>query len=197
MHIPKHFKVTDEQEIQTFIESNAFGQLISNSGRRPVSTHIPFMLSEDKTCLLGHLARINPQLEDIEGQQVLVTLQGAHDYISPSWYAGSGVPTWNYQAVHIYGQCRVFNDPAKLKQLVDTLTDQYESGFSTPWKPEYNPAMLGAISGVEISISEIQCQYKLSQNRSEQDRTQVIQQLTANGSTQLAEAMQRHYSKKQ
>ncbi|MBL6999107.1 MAG: FMN-binding negative transcriptional regulator [Gammaproteobacteria bacterium] len=194
MHIPKHFIVTNQNEIQSFIESNAFGQLISNSGGRPVSTHIPFLLSDDKTRLLGHLARINPQLRDIEGQEVLVTLQGAHDYISPSWYAGSGVPTWNYQAVHIYGQCRVFNDPAKLKRVVDTLTDKYESGFSTPWQPEYNAAMLGAISGIEICISEIQCQYKLSQNRSAQDRTQVIQQLKANGSTQLAEAMQRDYS---
>jgi len=193
MHIPNVFKVTDGKEIQSFIESNAFGQLISNSGGRLASTHIPFFLSDDKTRLLGHLARINPQLQDIEGQEVLVTLQGAHDYISPSWYAGSGVPTWNYQAVHIYGQCRVFNEPAKLKQLVDTLTDKFESGFSIPWQPEYNAAMLGAICGVDISISEIQCQYKLSQNRSAQDRTQLIQQLKANASTQLAEAMQRHY----
>ena len=192
MYIPDYFKVTDKKEIYAFIESNAFGQLVSNSCGRLFSTHIPFLLSEDRTKLLGHLARQNPQVQDIEGQEVLVTLQGAHDYISPSWYVGSGVPTWNYQAVHIYGHCKIIDRADELKRLVETLTKKYESNFSAPWQPDYNPSMLGAIAGVEISISEIQCKYKLSQNRSAQDRGQVIQQLEANGSKQLAEAMQRN-----
>jgi len=36
------------------------------------------------------------------------------------------------------------------------------------------------------------CRDKLSQNRSAQDQAQVIQRLKANGSNQMAEAMQRH-----
>ncbi|MFA7555579.1 MAG: FMN-binding negative transcriptional regulator [Spongiibacteraceae bacterium] len=192
MYIPECFEVTDKNKIYAFIELNAFGQLISNSDGRLFSTHIPFFLSEDKTRLLGHLARQNPQAKDIEGQEILVTLQGAHDYISPSWYAGSGVPTWNYQAVHVYGQCKVFNDPNKLKRVVDTLTKKYESNFPSPWQPDYNSSMLGAIIGIEININEIQCKYKLSQNRSEQDQKQVIDELKVNGSKQLAEAMQRN-----
>lgn len=189
MYIPKHFEVNDKAEIYAFIEANAFGQLVSSSDGRLCSTHIPFLLSEDKTKLLGHLAKNNTQLIDLENQEVLVSLQGPHDYISPSWYSGPGVPTWNYQSVHIYGQCKVFHDAGVLTQVVDTLTRKYESKLSPPWQPEYNPAMLGAITGLEISIAEIQCKYKLSQNRSEQDREQVVEQLRANGSHQLAEAM--------
>jgi transcriptional regulator len=189
MYIPKHFEVTDNNEVFAFVEANGFGQLISSSGGRPFATHIPFALSEDKTKLVGHLAKQNPQIEDIEGQEVLVTLQGPHDYISPSWYAGPGVPTWNYQAVHIYGQCKCFSEPAALRELVESLTDIYESQFAAPWQPQYRPSMLGAIVGIEISISDIQCKYKLSQNRSQQDQQQVIAQLEANGSHQLAEAM--------
>ena len=98
-------------------------------------------------------------------------------------------PTWNYQAVHIYGQSKCFSEPEALRELVESLTDQYESQFATPWQPEYRPAMLGAIVGIELSISDIQCKYKLSQNRSQQDQQQVIAQLEANGSHQLAEAM--------
>ena len=191
MYIPKHFEVTDNTEIYDFIEANAFGQIISSSSGRLCSTHIPFLLSDDRTALLGHLAKSNPQLQDIEGQEVLISLQGPHDYISPSWYSSPGVPTWNYQSVHIYGHCKVFHDADALRQVVDTLTRTYESNLSPPWEPEYNPSMLGAISGLEISISDIQCKYKLSQNRSEQDRQQVVDQLKANNSTQLAEAMQR------
>ena len=189
MYIPKHFEVTDDKEIYAFIELNGFGQLISIFEGRLFSTHIPFILSEDRAKLLGHLASKNPQVNDIDGQEVLVTLQGAHDYISPSWYEGSGVPTWSYQAVHIYGRCKVFSDPKKLKLAVDMLTEKYESRFSEPWNPDYNSSMLGAIIGLEIDINEIQCKYKLSQNRSEQDQKQVIEQLKINGSLQLSEVM--------
>jgi len=191
MYIPEYFEITDKNKIYEFIELYAFGQLVSNSDGRLFSTHIPILLSEDKTRLLGHLARKNPQAQDIEGQEVLLTLQGEQGYISPSWYAGSGVPTWNYQAVHVYGQCKVFNEPNELKRVVDTLTDKYESNFPAPWQPDYSSSMLGAIVGIEININEIQCKYKLSQNRSEQDQKLVIEQLKATGSKQLAEAMQR------
>ena len=190
MYTPKYFEVTDEKEIFAFIEANAFGQLVSNSGGRLFSTHIPFLLSEDNSSLLGHLARQNPQAQDIEGQEVMVTLQGAHDYISPSWYVNPGVPTWNYQAAHIYGRCSLRAETSDIKMIVDTLTSKYESRFDTPWEPDYNPSMLGAIVGIEIAISEIQCKFKLSQNRSAQDQAQVIQRLKANGSNQMADVMQ-------
>ncbi|MFT4819725.1 MAG: transcriptional regulator [Sulfitobacter sp.] len=76
--------------------------------------------------------------------------------------------------------------------VVDTLTQKYESTFPQPWKPEYKEAMLSAIVGVEISISEIQCKYKLSQNRSAQDRAQVATQLDEVGSHKLALSMVRN-----
>ena len=192
MYIPKPFEVTDEKEIYEFVEANAFGQLVSNCEGRLFSTHIPFSLSNDRTQLLGHLAKQNPQVNDIQDEEILVTLQGAHDYISPSWYVGSGVSTWNFQSVHIYGHCKVFNDPEALRQVVNTLTNKYESTMAKPWLPEYNPKMLGAIVGIEITISEIQCQYKLSQNRSKKDQEKVIEKLLTSGSNQLAEAMSRN-----
>ncbi len=190
MYIPKYFEVTDKTEIYAFIEANAFGQIISRSGGRLCSTHIPFLLSDDRTKLHGHLAKNNPQLQDIENQEILVTLQGPHNYVSPSWYSSPGVPTWNYQTVHIYGHCRVFQDASFLVQVVDALTRKYESKLSPPWQPQYNPLMLDAIIGIEISIAEVQCKYKLSQNRSAQDRKQVVDKLRATGSVELAEAMQ-------
>jgi len=189
MFIPKTFKVNDEKEIYAFIEANTFGQIISSKDGRLLSSHIPFLVSHGKTKLIGHLAKINPQAQDIEEQEVLITLQGAHDYISPSWYEAPGVPTWNYQAVHIYGMCKTFDEPEALKSVVDTLTEKYESHFDDPWKPNYRASMLGAIIGFEVVISDIQAQYKLSQNRSIQDRKQVIEALESVGSTELAKAM--------
>lgn len=192
MYLPKHFEVADEEEKLAFIGSNNFGQLISRVDGRLFSTHIPFLLNRDKTRLVGHLARQNPQHEQIVGQEVLVTFQGTHDYVSPSWFASPGVPTWNYQVVHVYGDCQVIKEPDEIANIVDTLTLKHEAMFESPWRPEYKSAMLKAIIGLEITINEVQGKYKLSQNRSEQDQAQVAEQLEKLGSSVLASAMRRN-----
>ncbi len=192
MYIPRHFEVTDDDQIIAFIEANGFGQLISSVQGKLFSSHIPFLLSSDKQKLVGHLAKQNPQHSDIDTQSVLVTLQGPHAYISPSWYRSPGVPNWNYQAVHIYGVCQVFDDREKLKKLVESLTGKYESSFQVPWQPIYKASMLGAIIGIEITIDEIQGKFKLSQNRPAKDKQRVIEQLSKSGSINLARAMRRN-----
>ena len=192
MYIPRHFEVTDKREILAFIAANAFGQLVSRVGGRLFSTHLPFLLDERGSTLLAHVAKQNPQHQEIHGQEALVTFQGPHAYISPSWYEGPGVPTWNYQAVHVYGRCEVFDDSTRLAKLVAALTGKYEQGFTEPWFPQYPQGMLGAIVGIEITIDELQCKYKLSQNRPAGDRQQVIRKLGGGESEALAEAMRRN-----
>jgi len=189
MYIPKHFAVGDQVEKLNFIEANNFGQLISQVDGRLFSTHIPFLLNKEKTCLLGHFARQNPQHNQIAEQEVLVTFQGVHDYISPSWFVTPGVPTWNYQAVHVYGTCRVIDNAEEIAQIIESLTNYHESSLEQPWKPSYPDNMLNAIVGIEITINEIQGKYKLSQNRPQQDRSKIVDQLQSTGSIQLAEAM--------
>ncbi len=191
MFTPPHFKVSDRSEVLSFIVENAFGQLISTVDGQLFSTHLPFLLSDDSASLIGHLARLNPQLADIDDQEVLVTLPGPHDYISPSWYQGSGVPTWNYQAVHIRGRCTVFDDAKQLQKVVNRLSEKYESRLPDPWEPSYPEQMLRAIKGVTIEISSIECTYKLSQNKPRADRENVIEKLREQGNTALADAMHR------
>jgi transcriptional regulator len=191
MYLPKHFEVADEAEIFSFINANAFGQLISVDGERPFVSHLPFLLANDHKSMHCHLARQNPQWRQLADQQVLVTFLGPHDYISPSWYQNPGVPTWNYQAVHIYGHCRVLDDDAAVAEIVEALSARYESGFETPWQPQYRDAMLKAIIGVEITIDEVQCKYKLSQNRPEADHQGVVDKLDQLGSEPLAKAMRK------
>lgn len=191
MYIPSHFKVNDDQEITDFIQAYAFGQLVSRHQDQLFATHLPILISDDKQTLHCHLARQNPQWQDIENQQVLVILSGPHDYISPSWYQNPGVPTWNYQAVHIYGHCRVFDDAESLAQVVNGLTAKHESKFDEPWSPEYRDAMLKAIIGIEIDITDIQAKYKLSQNRPVEDRQGAIENLETLGDAALPQAMRK------
>jgi len=191
MYIPKHFEITDKDEIFAFIKENTFGQLISHVDGQLFSSHLPFLVSEDNNSLICHIAKQNPQWKDIEDQEILVTFQGPHDYISPSWYKSPGVPTWNYQSVHIYGKTKLITDSEKIKKIIEDLTDIYESSNKTPWIPEYKGSLLNVIVGIEIQITNIQCQYKLSQNRSIVDQKQVIKELKIKGSTKLAQAMKK------
>ena len=191
MYVPSHFSVTEQEEIFSFLDANAFGQLISVANLRLTASHLPFLVTDDRKHLHCHLARQNPHWQALEDQQVLVTFQGPHDYISPSWYQTPGVPTWNYQALHIYGRCRVFEEPGEIATLVETLSARYESGFDKPWEPEYRDAMLKSIVGVEIEIEELQCKYKLSQNRPARDHQPVIDRLDEIGSDSLVQAMRK------
>ena len=189
MYIPKHFEIEGNDRALEFIKGNAFGQLVSVVDGRLFSSHVPFYHEHERKSLVCHLAKNNPQWKDIKEQEVLITFLGPHDYISPSWYESPGVPTWNYQAVHVYGSAYVIEEENRLKEIIEVLTAKYESIMEDPWQPKYEGYLLNSIVGIEISINEIQCKYKLSQNRSQQDRLRVIEQLKNRGSIQLAEAM--------
>ena len=191
MYLPKKFEVTDREEALAFIQANAFGQLISTVENRLFVSHLPFLVSEEEESLVCHLAKKNPQWKEIEGQEVLVTFQGPHDYISPSWYHTPGVPTWNYQAVHVYGKPSVITAPKELRRIVDALTEKYESSFEKPWSPDYRGALLDSIVGIEIKMMDLQCKYKLSQNRPERDQKEVAEHLKQKGAVALSEAMKK------
>lgn len=191
MFNPDYFKIDDREEMLAFLTANNFGLLISMHDGDPVASHLPFLPDADGNRLHCHLARANPQWQQLEDQRVLIALQGSHDYISPTWYETPGVPTWNYQALHIYGRCRVFDDAKELSQLVNTLAAHHETGSENPWQPEYGDKMLRGIVGVEITIDEMQCKYKLSQNRPVEDHAPVIEQLEKRGAEPLAAAMRK------
>ena len=193
MFLPPHFEIDDEEEVFAFLQANCFGQITSVHEGRPLASHLPFLIGDDRQTLLGHFARANTQWKSLEGQSVLITFQGPHDYISPAWYKNPGVPTWNYQAIHLYGECKIHHDNKTKSDIVDRLTDSYESGFDKPWKPDYAEAMLNGIVGFKVTITEIQCKYKLSQNKVDADRRGAIENLRRLGNEQLAAEMQKQF----
>ena len=116
---------------------------------------------------------------------------GPHAYVSPNWYVTQGlVPTWNYAAVHVTGPVSVVEDTHDLAQLVDELADIFERDREDPWIPDYPQAMLDAIVGFRLNVTSIEVKFKLSQNRSAEDRARVTQALESEHSV-LAEMMKR------
>lgn len=190
MYNPDHFAIDDEEKIREFIKNNNFGELVSIDAGKAIVTHTAFLFEPESMTLSLHLARANPQWQLLDGTEPLFIATGPHGYISPSWYTDPGVPTWNYQAVHFTGSAKTFSDPDRLESLVNSLTAASEREFSEPWQPDYPKSMLRGIVGVEIAISDIQCKFKLSQNRSVADQERSVRELAQIGNTCLARAME-------
>ncbi len=199
MFIPKYFKVTDMDEVKEFIQTNSFGTLVTTKQGKPIATHIPleYRKKGDEYYITGHMAYGNPQWRTFEAcETVLVIYQGPDAYITSSWYGHENVPTWNYQAVHVYGKPVVLEQDELEHDLVMFL-EKYEKHRKNPilWdklSPGLLERELKGIVGFKIKVQEVQAAYKLSQNRNEEDYRNIIEQLQKEedlNSHQLAKAM--------
>lgn len=182
MYIPKFFQVNDFKEIEQFIQSNSFGMIVTEDQGKPLATHLPliFQKNGDDYYISGHIAKGNPQWKTLNGNgNVLIIYQGAHAYVS-SWYEKENVPTWNYQAVHLYGEATVLNEQETIDGL-KTLLTKYEQNRENPvlWDnlAENTQMQAKAIVGFKVKIKKIEAAYKMSQNRNEQDYNNIIKNL--------------------
>ena len=201
MYIPKFYKITDVEEIREFVQHNSFGTLVTTRKGRPIATHLPLQLvkDEEEYYITGHMAYGNPQWRTFESpDEVLVMFQGAHAYISSSWYEQENVPTWNYQAVHLYGEAQIL-DEAELKQDLTRRMETYEKHRENPvlWdklSPSLLEKELKGIVGFKIKVNEIQGAYKMSQNRNDTDYRNIVEQLEQEGipaASQMAHEMKK------
>ncbi|KAL6708606.1 hypothetical protein ACN47E_002587 [Coniothyrium glycines] len=187
------------------------------------ASHIPWVLDSDAEAttsglgkLRGHIARQNPQSKAIIDQisqssdnstspylaeDVLILFNGpVHHYVTPKFYlqtkpeTGKVVPTWDYEAVEVYGRAKIFADSkapetgAFLAQQIDDLSNNMESSVMghtkdngvEPWKVADAPAryielLSKNIIGIEIEITNMGGRFKWSQEKPAGDRAGVIE----------------------
>jgi transcriptional regulator len=185
------FREEREALIHDLIMSNSFGTLISVIDGELTADHLPFLFKAkygDNCVLHAHIAKGNPLwINNVTGGAVLVIFQGAHHYISPSWYASKAehekvVPTWNYAVVHAHGTIKFIEDQEWLKTHINEQTNKNEQNYDTPWKvsdaPEkYIDGQLKGIVGIEIEITRFDAKWKMSQNKNAADKEGVIKGL--------------------
>ena len=201
MYIPKHFREDDLKTLHELMRAYSFATLITHHEGVPYATHLPFILDTQRGqygTLLAHMARANPQWHDFNSEQeVLVTFQGPHAYISPSWYEVElSVPTWNYAAIHAYGIPNIIEDGEELYRLLKVLIETHESQFENPWPfrlpDDYLQKMMRGIVAFEIEITRLEGKFKMSQNRTESERENVVTALQVSPDTMaVAELMTR------
>ena len=203
MYVNRYSRVTDAAEVIDFLRAHPFGILVANHADTgiPIASHVPFCLKQegDDFYLLCHLARGNELIEALRPDlPSLAIFQGPHAYISPSWYQQANVPTWNYQSVHVYGNSRRLSS-GELEEHVAQMMDSYEHKMPkgrqyADFTDENKQRELKGIEGFSIKIDNIEASYKLSQNRTSDDYSNIIQKLreSENGmDRQLAEEMER------
>jgi len=114
-----------------------------------------------------------------ETEESLIIFHGPHAYISPSLYESrESVPTWNYAAVHVYGEPTLFTDEESLRATLHRMIDTYESSYMTQWSElseEYRSRMMKHIVGFNIKVQRLEGKFKLSQNRTKGEQARVIQ----------------------
>lgn len=198
MYRPPHFQPRSESDALRIIETYPLATLVTDGLS---ATHLPMLLQSD--VLTGHIARANQHWQNTpEGTRAIAIFHGPSAYVSPGFLAtkrehGRVVPTWNYVSVHVHGNVAWIDDAGEKRAIVRELTDRFESSEAKPWSiddapGEYVDAMLRGIVGVRLHVERIESQFKLSQNRTEEDRTGVELGLDArrdSGSRAIAEFM--------
>ena len=184
MYIPEHFRVHDHADAIAFMRANPFAILVSTTDDGPFATHLPVFVRQEEGHLVirGHVAKANPHWRHIEQNGSCMTIfHGPHAYVSASNYVTrENVPTWNYGAVHVYGNARTFAAPEDLQGVLHQLIGTFEPAYAEQWgslTDAYRERMLSHIVGFEITVTKIEAKFKLSQNRTKEEQTNVITSL--------------------
>ena len=184
MYIPEFNRVEDRAVALAFMKANPFAVLISTADGVPFASHVPILAREvnGQLRLRGHVAKANPHWKSIhQDQESLVIFSGPHAYISPSLYEiHESVPTWNYAAVHAYGNGTVFTDPDQLNQCLQELIAEFDASYAAQWpslSEQYRSRMVQHIVGFEITATRVETKFKLSQNRTQAEQENIIKSL--------------------
>lgn len=201
MYTPLSTEV-DEAEAHRLLGILESGNLVTATDAGIMATLLPWVLDPsvgDYGALTSHVARKNPQWETPWHGEALVIAELPQGYISASYYPGHSthgkvVPTWNYVAVHAYGDLVIHDDREWLASAVRMLSDRFESGRDEPWltdeaPAQYIDAMLNGIVGVELRITRVEAKVKMSRNRDAAERATITAALEADGRADLAEWM--------
>jgi len=168
---PKHHQDNAIHHIIEVIKTYPLATLISVNNNVPVITHLPLIYEDRK--LIGHIDINNPQAELLkDNNEVTLIFSGPQCYISPSIYATSQLPTWNYIKVHLKGRVKANASKIALKKSLITMTEFLEAPDHNYILESDNPRLdknLKYIEMFEIDITHWEGKFKLSQDKKPKD----------------------------
>lgn len=184
-HNPRH-ATDDEQVVRRLIADHPWAMITSHHDGALVASHYPVLIDEsaDRLTLVTHVGRPDDRLHGLGQGEVLVVFQGAHGYVSPSWYApgSSRAPTWNFTAAHCWGTPEVLEPEENLEVLV-RLTAHFEQHVDEPmWLDrEWAAPVARGTVGLRIPVDRFVCKVKMSQDKDPASVQNVIDTLRRPG----------------
>lgn len=184
-----YYTEENREKVIAFMKAYPFAVIIGIGEQYPAASHIPMEveINEDgKIFLSGHLMKkTDHHIAFEKNENVLVIFNGPHTHVSASWYTTPAVgSTWDYMVVHAKGKIKFTNEQGTY-EAVKAITNKYEgfdksSSFDKLPK-EYVDKMLKAIVGFSIEVESLENTFKLSQNRDEESKRNIIEQLYKRG----------------
>lgn len=195
-HTPRYL-MTDPEEVKRLVRAHPWATFVSTTAAGLVASHYPVLLDESAAgiTLLSHFGRPDDVLHELGRGEVLVIIQGPHDYVSPSWYApGDLVPTWNHVTAHLYGTPVVLEEEenyAVLCRLTDHFERHHPQGRTLADDEAGTRRAAQGTVGLRMRVDRFDARAKLSQNKPGDVRETITAQL-ARTNPALAEEMRRH-----
>jgi transcriptional regulator len=195
-HTPRYL-MTDLLDVKRVIRGNAWATFVTNTSKGLVASHYPVILDEspdDDIVIVSHFGRPDDELHELGQHEVLVIIQGPHDYVSSSFYEQDDfVPTWNHVTAHLYGVPEVLSDEENfemLSKLTDHFEQHFEGGRSLSEDEEKARQTAKGTVGLRMRVTRFDARAKLSQNKADvvKDR---IEAHYAGKNPRLADEMRR------
>ena len=184
MHPAPYFRVEDRETLLAELRREPFVTVAAAPEGRPMVAHAPVVIRDlpEGLALDFHVARRNRLAPFFAaGFPAVMASLGPHAYVSADWYENPAEPsTWNYILVEIEGLVAPLGEP-ELIELLDDLSAQEEAPLAPKpaWVRERMPRerfdmLLRGIVGARLWVERLEGTFKLSQNKSEADRANVI-----------------------
>lgn len=179
MYPPKHHQDDDKAHMIEVIKAYPLATVISVKNNQPLITHLPLIYDNGK--LIGHIDIYNPQTKLLkDNNEVTLIFTGPQCYISPTVYSTTQLPTWNYIKAHLKGTVKAIESKEALKQSLITMTEFLEApDYKYVLEPD-NPrldANLNYIEMFEITITDWEGKFKLSQDKNPKDKRLAREEL--------------------
>lgn len=178
---PPHHQDHNISNMIEVIKTYPLATVISVNDNKPLITHLPLIYRETDGKLIGHIDLYNPQTELMQNNNdITVVFSGPQCYISPSVYTTTQLPTWNYIKVHLKGQVKAIESKESLKDSLITMTEFLEHPDHKYVLEADNSRMDAAINYIkmfEITITDWEGKFKLSQDKKKSDIDGAKQEL--------------------
>lgn len=205
MYIRPPFRPSDDDHALTLMREFPLATLVfgtegagektgTDSGGLLQSAHVPLVFASTESggagVLLGHVASANPLTNVIRGgARGVAIFQGPQCYVSPQWYPDQkrNVPTWNYAVVHAHGVIHALEGVAQTEAVLSRMIEVFEDAEG--WKlsqldPGLREELVRYILAFEFRIERIEASFKLSQNRTTEERSAVLRALEGSSDPQ-------------